>query len=528
MLLLSALRKEKDFAPLLEALKKENKPVLVSGVCSALRDLFPAAVMAASGEKALILLSDEAEAARMAKALMPIFPRTLFFPRRDYSLVRVDSSGREFAACRLAVLNRVARGDFDCVVSTVEAVCQSTMPPEVFFRLKKELAVGDCISKEEWIAALTEAGYENTQRVEGPGQYAARGNIIDVFLSGEDYPCRMELFGDEVDSIGRFDPVTQRRTEVLDRLCLTPAEELCFSRGDRETISQYLKEAALQSRPEEKEKRVFIRSLAERMEEGLEYPKDLFLPLIYRFATFLDYLKDEWIFLYGQSDGKEALERSGRLLLEELQALWEENKTLLPPKEIRLQEDFDLFCHRLENRRVLLMEHFFGGKSLLSPSGIFQFRTRSAAVGFRDLSGLEKELESLKEEGFARSVLCENTMAAETLCRSLEEKGIPARIAGEDNEDFSREWVSVLPGNLPCAALIRGGFELADSRFALLTDGAPLPMAKGMRKKRGASVRAKEKILSYTDLAVGDYVVHAGHGIGIFQGVEKMKSAEAA
>ena len=142
MLLLSALEKEKDFAPLLSALKKEKKPVLVTGIASSLQELFPGAVLHATGEKALILVPGEVQAASLAKALSSVFERTLFFPPRDFSLVRVDSSGRDFSLQRLKVLLRVAKGDFDCVVTTPEAACQATIPPEVLGRLSKRFAVG--------------------------------------------------------------------------------------------------------------------------------------------------------------------------------------------------------------------------------------------------------------------------------------------------------------------------------------------------------------------------------------------------
>ncbi len=528
MELLSLFQGEKGFQPLLQALKKEKRPVLVTGISSTLRDLFPACVLAATGEKALLLLPDEKEAADLGKALSSVFPRCLFFPPRDFSLVRVDSASRDFTTQRLTVLNRITAGDFDCVVTTFEAACQATVPPDFMKKRQKTLAVGEPISKEAFLQLLEDGGYSFTHRVEGAGQYASRGDIIDLFLPGEEQPTRVELFGDEIDAMGFFDPVTQRRTENRQSLTLYPAEEIFFSAKEREIIAQYLTEAHDNSAPEEKEKRLFIRSLRDRMTSGMDYAKDLFLPLVYPFATLMDYVTDGCLFLYGQTAGKESLALCQQLLSEELKSLYEENKTLLPPEDFRLLLDFEGLCARLENRRALLMENFYGGKSAVSPSGIFSFVTRTVPSSFADMEGLFDTLCNRREEGYESLVLCPNSPAKEQLSLFLEEKGFSYTL--DEKAKGEKGAVTLLPVGIKGAELIRGSFELGDSKITLLTDSSAPTLKKIRRQtdRSGVKADAKKKILSYQELAVGDYVVHHSHGIGVFQGVEKMKSADGS
>ena len=532
MLLLNLLRKEKAFEPLLAALQKEKKPVLVTGIASAAKELFPAAVLQATGEKALLLFPDEAEAMQVHKALSSVIPGTLFFPARDFSLVRMDSSSRDFSARRLQVLGKLAAGEWDCIVTTFEAACQATLPPEVMARCRKSLSVGDPLEKDELIRLLSDAGYAFSHRVEGAGQYAARGDIVDVFLSGEENPFRIEFFGDEIDAIGSFDPVTQRRIENAERIVLSPASEINFSSEERSTVCAYLREEAEKSRPEEKEKRVFIRSLLERIEAGMDFAKDLFLPLIYRFSTLLDYTGDQTVFLYGQSEGKAALEVCGRMLEEELKSLFEENKTLLPPEDIRLLLDFDELCTVLSQRRTLLMENFFAGKSKIPPSGIFSFVTRTSSRAFRDLEGLLQDVEELQEEGYRTLILCDNSLSAGNLYEYFSAAGKKAqRLTGEE-EEVPDGVLGILSRSAAGGELIRDGFELSDSKIALLRDTETFA-EKGKKKKKtrdhsGVKASAKQKLLSYQDLAVGDYVVHVSHGIGVFRGVEKMRSADGS
>ncbi len=527
MLLFSLLEKQRDFSPMLTALKKEKKPVLATGISSALRALFPAALIRASGEKAVLILPDETEAASLAKALAEVFPATLFFPARDFSLVRVDGASRDFSVQRLRVLSALATGDFDCVVTTVEAACQATMPPEVMHRVSKKLRIGQRIEKEELLHLVAEAGYERAERVEGAGQYASRGDLVDVFPAGGAEPIRIELFGDEIDAMGYFDPVTQRRRENVREFTLTPAEEILFSAEDRKTVAAYLTEAHDASRPEEKEKRVFIRQIRERMENGLDFPRDLFLPLVYRFSTLLDYLSEEWFFFFDPAAARDALSRPASMLEEELKGLWEDQKTLLPPREIRLLEEFEAFCARLEHRRGVLIENFFGGHAPVPPSGIFTFRTRSATVPFREMTSLGEELDRLEADGYRVAVLCENSLAAQNLLGFLEDTGRRASLFDGTETELCAEGIAVLSRAMPSAALCRAGFELSDTRVALLTD-APQEKKRPSRRKMPVKADARQKLMRYTDLAVGDYVVHASHGIGRFLGVEKMKSADGS
>ena len=530
MLLPELLRKEKAFEPLLAALKKEKKPVLVTGIASAVKELFPAAVLRRVGEKALLLFPDEAEAMQVHKALSSVFPGALFFPARDFSLVRMDSASRDFSTRRLQVLGRIASGDWDCVVTTFEAACQATLPPEVMARHRKSLSVGDALEKEELIRLLSEAGYVSSHRVEGAGQFATRGDIVDVFLTGEEGPYRIEFFGDEIDAVGSFDLVTQRRIENVQSIVLTPAAEINFSSEDRNTVCAYLREAVEKSRPEEKEKRVFIRGMLERIEAGLDFAKDLFLPLIYRFSTLLDYMPEAMVFLYGQSEGKAALEICDRILQEELKSLFEDNKTLLPPEDIRLLMDFEELCGILSARRTLLMENFYAGKSKIAPDGIFSFVTRTSSRAFRDLEGLLQDVEELQEEGYRTLILCENSLSAGNLYEYfLSAEKTAVRLTGEE-EELPAGVVGILSRSAFGGELIRDGFELAESKVALLRDTETFA-AKAKKKKRdhsGVKASAQKKILSYQDLAVGDYVVHTSHGIGVFRGVEKMRSADGS
>ena len=527
MLLSARLEKEKDFLPLLASLKKEKKPVLVTGVSSALRALFPAAVLASSDEKALILLPDEREAGDMAAALASVFPRTLFFPARDLSLTQVDSSSLDFSRQRLKGLVSALTGDYDVIVSTPEAVCQATLPPERMEKCLLTLSVGDEMAKEALIDTLYRLGYETCNRVEGEGQFASRGDIVDIFPAGCPNPVRVEFFGDEIDAMGWFDSVTQRRVENVSSLRLCPSRELLLTRDDLAKLGEYLREEMEKTAPQEKEKRIYIRSVIERMENGLEFPRDQFLPLVYRHATFLDYVRTGFVFLYGQTDGKESLSAAEKLLEEEIRLLSQEGHALFPEGELRLLESFVDFSARLGKMPVLLMENFYAGKSAIEPCGIFTFHTRTASAPFRDGDGLYETLLGLRDEGYETLLVSDNSLSAENLAAFLKEKGVDARLFDGTETEIPVGVTPILTRAAPGAVLVKEGFELASARFAVLTD-TPAQSPKRRKQKDPIRATAKKKLLSYQELNVGDYVVHSAHGIGVFRGVENMKSADGS
>ena len=132
-------------------------------------------------------------------------------PARDF-LFHPGAASRQWEHQRLEILARLTRGDCPVLVATVEGLLQRTLPPDVFAGHCRQLSVGQVCQLEEVADFLVQAGYTRCDQVEGTGQFALRGGILDVFSPGLDLPVRMEFWGDEIDSLGLFDPVTQRRT----------------------------------------------------------------------------------------------------------------------------------------------------------------------------------------------------------------------------------------------------------------------------------------------------------------------------
>ena len=201
-----------DFAPLTQALAEGKSPLALSGLAAVHRAYVAAGLRQATGRPLVLVCPDDGEARRMAGDLAALTGGEVpLLPARDF-LFHPGAASRQWEHQRLEILARLTRGDCPVLVATVEGLLQRTLPPDVFAGHCRQLSVGQVCQLEEVADFLVQAGYTRCDQVEGTGQFALRGGILDVFSPGLDLPVRMEFWGDEIDSLGLFDPVTQRRT----------------------------------------------------------------------------------------------------------------------------------------------------------------------------------------------------------------------------------------------------------------------------------------------------------------------------
>ena len=516
--LLNAIRQEKDFAPLLRAVKREKKPVLLSGVCEGARFLLPAALSGEVDVPLVVVFPRESEAAAAAAALSEVEEKTFFFPARDVDLTVVDVKSRDFSNLRLAALSALAAGNAKILTASYEALCQTTLPPDRFAAAARTLSVGDVCDPDALALSLVDMGYGRADRVDGAGQFARRGDILDLFAPGSPEPVRIEFFGDEIDAMGVFDPVTQRRRENVRRFTLSPAQELAFSREDLDKIRRALKKGA--ERVKDPAAAAFLEELTGRLDGGLSLPRDLFLPLCYPPASLLDYTENALFLLYEPENGKSTLEGSAALYREEAKHLAEAGK-LVPDVAPLPLVDWDVLAGALSRRRAILAENFTAGHASIEPAGLFDLHSRDSALDFHDKETLFRELKELSSRRVV--VLCESSPAAETALSLFADAGIPA--APLSPEEDAPAGVSVLARTFPEALLLRHGLEFATAGVAVITDGAGVPRKRKVRRTHREDSN-RQKLRALTDLAPGDYVVHDAHGIGKFLGVEKLKGAD--
>ena len=226
------LSRLEDYPRLLEAVDQGKQTIALSGLSAVHRAYLAAALHQSTGRPLTLVCPDDGEARRLAGDLSALTGAEVpVLPARDF-LFHPGAASRQWEHQRLEILARLHRGDCPVLVATVEGLLQRTMPPAVFAASCRQLHVGQVCQPEGLTDFLVRAGYTRCDQVEGTGQFALRGGILDVFSPGLDLPVRMEFWGDEIDSMGLFDPVTQRRTAQRETCTLLPAGEVLLPQDD--------------------------------------------------------------------------------------------------------------------------------------------------------------------------------------------------------------------------------------------------------------------------------------------------------
>ena len=216
-------------------------------------------------------------------------------PARGFVFHNVATVSRQWEHRRLELLWKLSQGELPCLVVTVEALQQRTLPPEVLASACTVLEPGQTVDLNRLTETLSAAGYTRCDQVEGPGQFALRGGILDVFSPAMAAPVRAEFWGDELDTMGTFDPSTQRRTENVDRAVLLPAAETLpqLAHGGLSSLLERLDKLASKARGDGNEElAVTLQQDRDALGEGRSFPAaDRYLPLIYpKLATAADFL----------------------------------------------------------------------------------------------------------------------------------------------------------------------------------------------------------------------------------------------
>ncbi|MBP5617975.1 MAG: DEAD/DEAH box helicase, partial [Clostridia bacterium] len=493
-----------ETAALASAVRAGRLPAAATGLTHIHKVLLIGALCRDLGRRALVVVSDDGEAAALAQDLASLGLSAVTLPTRDLTLRPVAGLSREYERARVGALARWQKGECDVLLCSVEAARLCTLPPDVLAAHCLALKPGDTLPPMTLAGALLDAGYAQADTVEGPGQFARRGDILDVYPPDGEAPVRLEYWGDEIDSINRFDVLSQRRTEPLDALTLTPAAEVLT--GDGTALADKI--ATLCKRLKKDSPSLASLTEAEdrlRTGRGVAAP-DRFLPLLYEPATVLDYAGDCLTLV---SETARVAEHSRALdarLREEIAAGLEEGVLCKGLASFYL--DGAAFEAALMTRGAVLMDTFARGQRSFEPKTQVAFTLRSLSVWNGSLAQLLEDAKPLLEQKYAVAVLAGTEKAARTLIGDLMDAGYTAAPLTEDGA-LTPGAFAVAPGSLSA------GFDLPGGRVALFTHGQVAGRARTYRKNKHA-------FSSLEELHTGDYVVHAAHGIGVFEGVHSM------
>ncbi|MDD3347026.1 transcription-repair coupling factor [Oscillibacter sp.] len=495
-------------------------PAAVSGLQPVQRACVGAALARATDRPAVFVCGDEREVRQLAGDLRTLTGEepVLLLPR-EWQFRPGAVSSREWERGRLAALHALSRGKSRVAVTTADALMARTLPPKLLKDLAVALKVGGRADLKDLTEKLLSAGYTRCQQVEGVGQFALRGGILDVFSPLMDQPVRCEFFDDEIDSMGAFDPGTQRRTANVKSALLLPAAEVLphCAQGGLAGLGEKL--SALAEKLSKKQKTeaavARLREDAEKLKNGAEPGgMDRYLAAVYPELTAgVHYLpKDAVVFLCESGRVDERVKATLLTLRQDLEALMEVG--LVAGEYAHLCLSGEEFYGALEEFPVVMTDSLPISRHPLQPKGLLSMNARQLSSYGGSLETAVSDLEQYRKNGRAVLLLCGGESRAKNLQRLLEEREIPAVL------DLKNAAMPV-PGEVRISlGALSAGCEWPVLKLAVLTEGqlTAAPQKRAKLKKESN----RQKVQSYTDLSPGDLVVHVHHGIGRFAGIQRL------
>mgnify|MGYP005788922695 FL=1 len=434
------------------------------------------------------------------------------FPARDYVLRPIEDTAREYEYRRLGVLGDLVGGRLQAVCVPCEGLTQYTTPKEEFCRNTRTLRPGDAIPRGELTAALYAAGYIRRDRVDGPGQFSIRGDIVDIYAPDMKAPARIEFWDDEIDSLHSFDLATQRREDALEKLYLSPAREVLF--GAPADAAALLRAALAKQRGKKKTAMAACMQADLAMLDGGAMPAamDKYITLRYpQPATILDYFETPVLILEEPASLREA-ERANQFRRdEEFKSLLEDGVLCAGLDDLYAAPGWTLA--QAARFPTLCAENFARSMPDVKLKEIVNAPAHTLPAWGGEVAGLANDdLAPLTKQGYAVTVLAGTERAAKGLARDLRDKGFS--VTEQPGAAPAPGLVQVLPGHLS------SGCEYPFAKYALITGRAFGESAAAKRKK---AKKNKDALSSLTDITPGDLVVHQNHGIGRYAGIRRME-----
>jgi len=523
--LLSCLKSIPEYELLLKSIGK-GQAAAVTGIGQINRSHLIAALQKDTNGPMVVLCQDDMAAKRLQEDLRAFLGEAFpVLPSRELTLYDTAVVSRGWEQKRLRQLYDLATGATNLQILSWEALSQRTMPRDILLQATFCLETGREYTLEALLQRLTESGYSRCSMVEGPGQFALRGGILDIFSPAADYPIRAEFFGDELDTMGYFDPDTQRRTENIDKIVILPVGETQprLHPGGIEGLCRDLTTLIARQKRRKNINEPLIKTLEkdlEKYENGMLNPaSDRYMALIYpEMATAADYFPgNATVVLCDQG----SLHRTARTRCDEvglqLDSLLQGG--LVAGELCDYVCQWEDFCSQLSGRCTVYLDSF-GGASYpeeCKPKQLLPMTAKQLPGYGGNMDTAASDLQHYQKMEFACLVLCGTRRRAELLQEMLREKNLSSFLCIPLTAMPKAGQILLAEGTLPF------GMEYPTAKLAVLTEGQLLSRGGVKQRKAKKTATNRQKLNSFTDLTPGDLVVHENYGIGRFVAMEQIK-----
>jgi len=417
----------------------------------------------------IIATSSELKAKQIYEEYRFIDQHVYLYPAKDLLFYQADLRGNYLTAQRMEVLQALLEEEKATVITSFDAFMDALLPLETLKARIRQFRAGDVVDFEQIKKDMVLLGYSREEQIEGPGQFAVRGGILDIYPLNEEVPIRIELWGDEIDSIRTFDVESQRSIENLQEITIYPASEFPEEQAKRVSFLDYF----------DCEKTIlFLDEPVRLMEKGEHVEAEFVQAQANRFESGYD-ISDEEMKLFTAKDVASKLNHFYAVAFSAL----------------------DMKCKELKAREVFHLQ----SKNVNPYNNSFEMLTR--------------DLKRLKRSGYRVVLLSGSRTRAKRLAEDLRDYNLSSFYSEDTEREVKDGEIMVAYGH------VAEGYEYPLLKFMVISETDIFGRTK---KKKKRKTYDGQKILNFAELKPGDYVVHENHGLGIYQGIEKIEVDKVA
>ena len=523
--------RESELYKLYEEASKEGKfPLEVSGTDGYARYYVMDCI--SKDQKKLIVTYSEDRAKEICEAFHFFDRNTLYYPAKDALFYSADIHGHAILAERMEVIKAIIEDKQSTIVVSLDALLNKVVPLQEVKKNIIEFHVGDSLSIDDIKKTLVSVGYEREDWVDGVGQFAIRGGILDIFPISSDCPYRIEFWGEDIDSIRSFDVESQRSIENVDELSIYPASEMILDearieKGIKKIEKEHKKYAKKLKESFKTEEYARLNRAVEQLKEELSYFHsamgiDGYIGSFYdELTSFLLYMPEDTIIMVDDPAKVIARGEVCRAEFEESMSGRLEGGYILP-SQTDVLFDYSEILLKIGRRKTVCFSILGEKNDYLIPMTQFDFLSKSVPSYHHSMEMLVKDIEEWKKRDCSILLFSPSSTRGKRLASDLMDQNITCFYSEDKGRVLDKRELMITTGRL------KSGFYIPDLKFVVITEGDIFGQRKTRLRMKRKPLYTGEKIKSFDDLNVGDYVVHERHGLGIYKGIEKIEVDKAS
>lgn len=512
-----------EFNKISQDIKKDKYPLGIFGLSESSRAYMIYTMYEENEKTFLVLTNSDVEAKNLYEDLLMFTSNVYYFPVKEVVFYNIDAISGDLRWERLKVIKQMLGRGKKIIVTSIETLASRYVPVDLFKKYSFKISLGQSIDEEKLQMQLVQSGYERVDIVDGKGQFSVRGGIVDIYPTISEMPYRIELFGDEIDSIRTFNVESQRSIEKVKNIDIFPAKEVILTKDNIElgykNIEQDLKiitNNLKKSKKFEAEKRIkeTVNANLELLKESWNFKNiDSYIPYFYnKMSNFLDYFRDCYVVMDDVQRCKGKLESVYFEFEDNYKNFLERGDVL--PRQLELLEEHKRVNERLENSNLITLNSISKSTSSFSPRSIVSLSQITLNSYQGNLELLINDIKEKKSRGFKIVILSGTRPRGKRLVDTLRDYEIES--VYKDKIDFidNSEVVVTFGTQLK-------GYEFPELKLSIISDKEVF--GKSKRKIKRKKAKGVGKIKSFTELKPGDYVVHVNHGIGVYKGIKQLE-----